>query len=121
MPKLLTELVSEPSEAIDPEFSAVLRIILGDVAEVVAVPVSAKTGVTVPLLDDSVYEPAPFGVMVMVTFAPFRVNVLVCVVADGENERPVMLLIATDESSVNPNLLEALSFPVTTELPKIVN
>ena len=121
MPKLEAEPASVPKSEINPDVALVLSIIFGDVAVVVLVPVSAKTGVTVPLLEDKVYVPLPFGVIVIVTFAPLSLNVFVSALADGANARPVKLRTAVAESSVKPKRFEALSFPATTEFPKILN
>ena len=87
----------------------------------VEVPVSAKTGVTVPLLELRVCVPPAPGVIVMVTAAPSKLKTFVSVFTEGVNARPVRLRTATAVSSVKPKRLEALSFPAATEFPKIPN
>ena len=117
----MTEFVSRPRVVIEPAFSLVLSIIFGCEDDVVAKFVSANRGVTAALLEERVYEPPPSGVIDIVTFAPLRLNVFAYAALDGVKARPVRLLIATAESSVKPNLFEALSFPATAEFPKILN
>ena len=55
------------------------------------------------------------------TDVPLRVGVNVVALPGGVNALPAKLLVATLLSEVNPNLLDALSFPETTELPSTEN